>query len=79
MNELFRFSATGQNGINILFPPKFEFVFYNNKFEIYKKGKLVRTISYEDVEEVKIVKNWQNNEHNRNIYKKIKFSRGIWK
>ena len=77
MNELFRFSATGQNGINILFPPKFEFVFYNNKFEIYKKGKLVRTISYEDVEEVKIVKNWQNNEHNRNIYKKIKFSRGI--
>ena len=77
MNELFRFSATGQNGINILFPPKFEFVFYNNKFEIYKKGKLVRTISYEDVEEVKIVKNWQNNEHNRSIYKKIKFSRGI--
>lgn len=61
MNELFRFSATGQNGINILFPPKFEFVFYNNKFEMYKKGKLVRTISYEDVEEVKIVKNWQNN------------------
>lgn len=61
MNELFRFSATGQNGINILFSPKFEFVFYNNKFEMYKKGKIVRTISYEDVEEVKIVKNWQNN------------------
>ena len=31
MNELLRFTAPGQNGINILFPPKFEFVFYNDK------------------------------------------------
>ena len=38
MNELLRFTAPGQNGINILFPPKFEFVFYfyNDKFEMYK-------------------------------------------
>lgn len=61
MNELLRFTAPGQNGINILFPPKFEFVFYNDKFEMYKKGKLVRTTLYEDVKEVAIIKNWQNN------------------
>ena len=61
MNELLRFTAPGQNGINILFPPKFEFVFYNDRFEMYKKGKLVRTTTYEDVKEVAIVRNWQNN------------------
>lgn len=61
MNELLRFTAPGQNGINILFPPKFEFVFYNDRFEMYKKGKLVRTTTYEDVKEVAIIKNWQNN------------------
>ena len=61
MKELLRFTAPGQNGINILFPPKFEFVFYNDKFEMYKKGKLVRTTTYEDVKEVAIIKNWQNN------------------
>ena len=61
MNELLRFTAPGQNGINILFPPKFEFVFYNDKFEMYKKGKLVRITTYDDVKEVAIIKNWQNN------------------
>ena len=61
MNELLRFTASGQNGINILFPPKFEFVFYDDKFEMYKKGKLVRTTTYEDIKEILIVKNWQNN------------------
>lgn len=43
------------------FHQKFEFVFYNDKFEMYKKGKLVRTTTYEDVKEVAIIKNWQNN------------------
>ena len=61
MNEILRFTAPGQNGMNILFPPKFEFVFYNDKFEMYKKGKLVRTTMYEDVKEVLVIKNWQNN------------------
>lgn len=60
-NELLRFTSAGTNGMNILFPPKFEFVFYTDKFEIYKKGKLVRTTMYEDVKEVLVVKNWQNN------------------
>ena len=61
MNELLRFTSRGQNGIFILFPPKYDFVFYENKFEIYKKGNLVRTVNYEDVKEVSIIKNWQNN------------------
>ena len=61
MNELLRFTSTGTNGINILFPPKFEFVFYNDKLEMYKKAKLVRTINYEDIKEVSVVKTWQNN------------------
>lgn len=61
MNELLRFTSTGTNGINILFPPKFEFVFYNDKLEMYKKTKLVRTINYEDIKEVAVVKTWQNN------------------
>ena len=58
---LLRFTATGTNGVNIFLPPKFDFVFYENKFEMYKKGKLVRTINYEDIKEILIVKNWQNN------------------
>ena len=61
MKELLRFVSTGTNGINILFPPKFEFVFYNDKLEIYKKQKLIRTINYEDIKEITIIKNWQNN------------------
>ena len=61
MNELLRFTATGTNDVNIFLPPKFDFVFYENKFEMYKKGKLVRTINYEDIKEILIVKNWQNN------------------
>lgn len=61
MNELLRFTSTGTNGVNILFPPKFEFVFYDTKFEMYQKGKLVRTVNYEDVKEIVIMKNWQTN------------------
>ena len=52
MNELLRFTSKCTNGVNILFPPKMEFVFYNDKLEMYKKGKLVRTIYYVDVKEV---------------------------
>ncbi len=61
MNELLRFTARGQNGILFLFPPKYEFVFYADKFEMYKKGKLIRTTVYEDVKEILVMKNWQNN------------------
>ena len=61
MNELLRFTTTGTIGVNILFPPKFEFVFYNDKLEIYKKEKLVMTVSYADIKEVAVIKNWQNN------------------
>lgn len=61
MNELLRFTSTGTNGISILFPPKFDFVFYAEKFEMYKKNKLVRTINYEDIKEIVLIKTWQNN------------------
>lgn len=61
MNELLRFTATGQNGPLVFLPPKFEFVFYEAKLEMYKKGKLERTINYEDIKEVVVMKNWQNN------------------
>lgn len=58
MKELLRFTSTGTNGINILIPPKFEFVFYDNKLEMYKKQKLVRTINYEDIKEIALLKTW---------------------
>lgn len=61
MNELLRFTATGTNGVNLFLPPKFEFVFYNDKFEMYKSGKLVRTVNYSDIKEVSVIKTWQNN------------------
>ena len=59
MKELLRFTSTGTNGVNIFLPPKFEFVFYENKLEMYKKEKLVRTINYEDIKEVVLLKTWQ--------------------
>ena len=61
MNELLRFTAPGQKGVLVFLPPKFEFVFYDQKMEMYKKGKLERTINYEDIQEVVVMKNWQNN------------------
>ena len=61
MNELLRFTAPGQNGALVFLPPKFEFVFYEQKMEMYKKGKLERTINYEGINEVVVMKNWQNN------------------
>lgn len=61
MNELLRFTSTGTNGVNILLPPKFDFVFYDTKLELYKKGKLVRTVDYSDIIEITNIKTWQNN------------------
>ena len=61
MDELLRFTSTGTNGVNILFPPKFDFVFYNTKFEMYKKGKLVRIVNYDDITKITMIKTWQNN------------------
>ena len=61
MNELLRFTASGQNGVLVFLPPKFDFVFYEQKMEMYKKGKLVRTINYEEIKEIVVMKNWQNN------------------
>ena len=61
MNELLRFTATGTNGVNLFLPPKFDFVFYEEKLEMYKKGKLVRTINYSDIKEISLIKTWQKN------------------
>ena len=61
MNELLRFTSTGTNGITILLPSKFDFIFYENKLELHKKGKLVRTVNYEDIKEITMIKTWQNN------------------
>ncbi len=61
MEELLRFKAKGTLGINILIPPTFEFVFYNDKLNIYKKEKLVSEITYDEIKEIAVVKNWQNN------------------
>lgn len=61
MEPLLQFTTTGTNGVSILFPPKFDFVFYADRLDMYKKGKLVRTINYADIKEVSMVKTWQNN------------------
>jgi len=58
--ELLRFTTTGTNGINILLPPKFDFVFFDNRLEMFKKGKLVRTINYSDIKAISLIKTWQN-------------------
>lgn len=39
MNELLRFTSTGTNGVSVLMPPKFDFVFYETKLEIYQQIK----------------------------------------
>jgi len=61
MTELLRFTATGSNGTTGFLPPKFDFIFYETQFEMYEKGKLVRTVNYEDIKEIALVKTWQNN------------------
>jgi hypothetical protein len=52
INELLRFTSTGSVGITFLFPPKLDFVFYNDHLDVYKKGKLARTVFYVDIVEV---------------------------
>lgn len=59
MNELLRFTSTGTNGVSVLMPPKFDFVFYETKLEMYKAGKLVRTIEYSDITEIALIKTWK--------------------
>ena len=61
MNEIFRFEAKGTNGVSAFLPPKYEFVFYDTKLEMIRKGKTERTIEYNDVTEVTLIKTWQNN------------------
>lgn len=57
---------SGDEGINkgskyFILTAKKEFVFYENKLDIYNKGKLIRTVNYEDIIDVSIMKTWQNN------------------
>lgn len=61
MNELLRFTSGTSIGINFILPAKKEFIFYENKLDIYNKGKLIRTINYEDIIDVTFIKTWQNN------------------
>ena len=61
MNELLRFTSKGTNGVSLFLPSKFEFVFYEDKLEMCKKGKLARIINYEDIKEITLVKTWQKN------------------
>lgn len=61
MNELLRFTAKGTNGVSVFLPPKYDFVFYETKLEMIRKGKCERTIEYSDITEVTLIKTWQNN------------------
>lgn len=61
MNELLRFTSGSSIGISFIVPAKKEFVFYENKLDIYNKGKLIKTLNYEDIIDVTIMKTWQNN------------------
>ena len=61
MNELLRFTSGSSIGVSFILPAKKEFVFYDNKLEVYNKGKLIKTVNYEDIIEVVVMKTWQNN------------------
>lgn len=61
MKELLRFTSGSSIGISFILPAKKEFVLYENKLEVYNKGKLIKTVNYEDITEVVVMKNWQNN------------------
>ena len=61
MNELLRFTSGSSIGVSFILPAKKEFVFYENKLDIYNKEKLIRTVNYEDIIDVSIIKTWQNN------------------
>lgn len=56
MNELLRFTSTGTDGVEILFPPKYDFVFYEDKLTLAKNGKFVRNIMYKDIKETTFVR-----------------------
>lgn len=58
--ELLRFECA-TNGVSFILPPKRTFVFYNDRLEIYNKNKLIRTIKYDEIIEVQLMKTWQNN------------------
>ena len=60
MNELLRITCR-TNGVGFILPPKRTFVFYNDKLDIYKKDKLIRTIKYDEIIEVQVMKTWQIN------------------
>ena len=60
-NELLRFTSRSSIGINFILPAKKEFIFFENKLEVYNKGKLIKTVNYEDIVDVTIMKTWQNN------------------
>jgi len=49
------------NGVTFILPPKRTFVFYNDRLEIYNKNSLTRTIKYNEIIEIQIMKTWQNN------------------
>jgi len=38
MKELLRFTSRGTNGMNILYPPKFDFDFMNRSWKCIKKA-----------------------------------------
>ena len=38
MNELLRFTSGSSIGVSFVLPSKKEFVFYDNKLEVYNKG-----------------------------------------
>ena len=60
-NELLRFTSGSSIGVNFILPAKKEFIFFENKLEVYNKGKLIKTVTYEDIVDVTIMKTWQNN------------------
>lgn len=61
IKELFRFTSRAQFGSVSLFPPKFDFIFYNNHLEVYRKGKLIRNVDYGIIRDVFIFKKFHTN------------------
>lgn len=61
MNELLRFTSGSSIGVSFIIPAKKEFVFYDTKLEVYNKGNLIKTVNYDEIIDVTIMKTWQNN------------------
>lgn len=57
--ELLKFTSRAINGVNFFMPPKFDFVFYEDRVEMYKKDKLIRTISYSDIIDTAVQKTYR--------------------